>query len=237
MKRSILIIALVIVTVSKSIAQVHANSWLRSTISMPITGKFKVDLEGQLRRQNGFENENLLDKKLLYSLRTWCYYKQSEQVTFSLSPFAYFSNYKIIQNEADQTTPPTNEYRFSGSVELQHNVILKLFIHNRTAFEYRIFEGATENILRFRHRLGLRYDLSSTYNIGIGDEIFININGTDPQHLFDQNRFTANISFKPTPRVKFDLGYIYISRLLKNNIDLLEENNIFLNFTYTINRP
>lgn len=236
MKRSILIIVLVVIAGSKAKAQEHTNSWFRTTISIPITDKFRADVEGQLRRQNGFENENLLNKRLLYSFRAWCYYKQSEEVTLVVSPFAYFSNYKIIQKQTDETASPTNEYRFSAAIEVQHKMTFNLFILNRTAFEYRVFEGAIENVIRLRHRLGFRYDLNPKYNLGIGDEIFINAKGTDAQHLFDQNRVIANITFKPTASVKFDLGYMHISRLPKSTIDLLEENNIYLNFTYTINR-
>ncbi len=236
MKRSILIIVLVVIAGSNAKAQEHVNSWFRTTISIPITDKFKTDLEGQLRRQNGFENENPLDKRLLYSFRTWCYYKQSEEVTFAISPLAYFSNYKIIQKQIDETASPTNEYRFSVAIELQHKMTSNLFILNRTAFEYRVFEGAIESVIRLRHRLGFRYDINPKYNLGIGDEIFINAKETDAQHLFDQNRIIANIAFKPTASVKFDLGYMHITRLPKNTIDLLDENTIYLNFAYLFNR-
>ncbi len=234
MKRNILIIVLIVITGLKAKAQEHSNSWFRTTLSIPLTTKFKVDLEGQLRRQNGFENENPFDKSLLYSFRTWCYYKQSEEVTFSISPFAYFSNYKIIQKQTDEAASPSNEYRFSAAIEVQHKVTANLLILNRTALEYRVFEGAVENVIRLRHRIGFRYDFNPKYNLGIGDEIFINAKGTDAQHLFDQNRLIANIAFKPTASVKFELGYMHISRLPKSNIDLLEEKNLYLNFTYTL---
>lgn len=236
MKRSIFIIVLVVIAISKVKAQEHTNSWFRITSSIPFTDKFKVDAEGQLRRQNGFENENPFDKNLLYSFRTWCYYKQSEEVTFAISPFAYFSNYKIIQKQTDESASPTSEYRFSVAIEEQHKMTSNLFLLNRTSFEYRIFEGATENVIRLRHRIGLRYDINPKYDLGIGNEIFINAYGTDSQHRFDQNRIIANIAFKPTVSVKFDLGYIHSLRLPKSNIDLIKENNFYLNFTYTLLR-
>ncbi|MDN3677641.1 DUF2490 domain-containing protein [Flavobacterium paronense] len=234
MKRGILLLILVVLAGSKVKAQEHTNSWFRATLSIPIGTKFKTDFEGQLRRQNGFDNENPLDKKLLYSFRTWCYFKQSEKVTFAISPFAYFSNYKIIQKQSDESASPTSEYRFSAAIEVQHKMTSNLFLLNRTAFEYRVFEGATENVIRVRQRLGLRYDLNPKYNLDIGDEIFINAYGTDSQHLFDQNRTVANITFKPNDAIKFDLGYNHISRLPKSTSDLIRENNLYLNFTYTL---
>jgi hypothetical protein len=42
---------------------------------------------------------------------------------FSLSPFAYFSNYKIIQKQADENATPNIEIRFSAVVELQHEIL------------------------------------------------------------------------------------------------------------------
>jgi hypothetical protein len=168
----------------------------------------------------------------MYTFRTWVYYKQNKDVVYALSPFAYFSNYKIIQNESDAVSKPSNEYRFCASVELQHELADNFYIVDRTALEYRVFEGTIENVVRLRNRLAFRYDLNSNFNTTIGDEIFINASGTDSQHIFDHDRLFANFSYKLSPSFKFDLGYIYISRLTKSSIDLIDESNIYLNFTY-----
>ena len=220
----------------KSIAQEHTNIWFRTTLSIPVTEKIKTDIELQHRRQNDFESNNPFDKNLMYTFRTWIYYKQNKDVVYAISPFAYFSNYKIIQKGNDAVAKPTNEYRFSASVELQHELANNFFVVDRTAIEYRVFEGSVENVIRLRNRLAFRYDFNSKFNSTIGDEIFINISGTDAQHIFDHNRLFANFSFKPKPPLKFDIGYIYISRLPKNNTDLLEESNFYLNFTYIFQR-
>jgi hypothetical protein len=220
----------------KSIAQEHTNSWFRTTLSIPVTEKIKTDLELQHRRQNDFVNDNLFDKNLMYTFRTWIYYKQNKDVVYAISPFAYFSNYKIIQKESDAVAKPTNEYRFTASIELQHQLATKFYIVNRTAIEYRVFEGSIENTTRLRSRLAFRYDFNSKYNLAIGDEILLNTTGTDAQHIFDHNRIFTNFSYKPNAAVKFDIGYIYISRLTKTNLDLIEESNIFLNFTYSFQK-
>ena len=220
----------------KTIAQEHTNSWFRITISIPVTEKIKTDIELQHRRQNNFESDNLFDKNLMYTFRMWVYYKQNKDVVYAISPFAYFSNYKIIQKESDAVAKPTNEYRFSASIELQHELATKFFIIDRTALEFRVFEGRTENVVRIRNRLALRYDFSLKYNIAFGDEIFINAKGTDVQHIFDHNRIFTNFSYKPKSTLKFDIGYIYISRLPKINADLIEESNFYLNFTYTLHK-
>lgn len=231
---TILVMLIVNFSIPKTAAQNHMNSWFRATLSIPVTEKIKTDIELQHRRQNDFESDNLFDKNLMYTVRTWLYYKQNKDVVYGISPFAYFSNYRIIQKESDSNAKPANEYRFTASVELQHQLANKLYIVDRTALEYRIFEGSVENTTRLRNRLAFRYDFNSKYNIAVGDEILINASGTDAQHLFDHNRIYANFSYKPNPSLKFDIGYLYISRLTKNNIDLLEESNFYFNFTYTI---
>ena len=84
--------------------------------------------------------------------------------------------------------------------------------------------------------MAFRYDFNLKYNIAFGDEILINAKGTDVQHIFDHNRIFTNFSYKPKSSLKFDIGYIYISRLPKSNADLIEENNFYLNFTYTLHK-
>jgi hypothetical protein len=232
------IILLVIVTLfaPKTLAQEHTNSWFRTTLRIPFTEKIKTDLELQHRRQNDFESNNLFDKNLMYTFRTWIYYKQNKDVVYAISPFAYFSNYKIIQKKSDAVAKPTNEYRFTASIELQHQLATKFYVVDRTAIEYRVFEGSIENTTRLRNRLAFKYDFNSKYNLAIGDEILVNTTGTDVQHMFDHNRAFSNFSYKPNSTVKFDIGYIYISRLTKSNIDLIDESNIYMNFTYTIKK-
>lgn len=220
--------------VIKGHSQEHKNSWFRATLSIPVTFKVNADIELQHRRQNDFQGDTFLDKNLMYTFRTWLYYKHSEGVVFAVSPFAYFSHYKIIQDEADARAKPTHEYRFSASVELQHELANKLFIVDKTAMEYRIFEGTITNVARIRNRLALRYEFNPNYSVTVGDELLCNAWGTDAQHIFDHNRLFTQLSFKPQRGIKLDIGYLYVSRLTKSSTDLLKESNGYFNFTYTL---
>ncbi len=198
--------------------------------------RFKTEIELIHRRQNNFESNNLFDKNLVHATRTWIYFKQNKDVVYGISPFAYFSNYKIIQKKSDAVAKPTNEYRFTASLELQHQLATNFYVVDRTAIEYRAFEGSIENTTRLRNRLAFRYDFNSNYYIAIGDEILINTTGTDALYIFDQNRIFTNFSYKLNSAVKFDIGYIYISRLIKHETTSIEESNFFLNFTYNFNK-
>lgn len=221
-----------LVNTSITSAQEHTNSWLRGTLSIPISEKITTDVELQHRTQNGFENRNPWYASLMNSFRTWIYFKQNKDVVYAISPFAYFQNNKIIQQKSDADLSPTKEFRFSASIELQHELASKFFIVDRTMLEYRVFENTTNTVGRLRNRLSFRYDFNSNFNTSFGDEIFINAKGADAQHLFDQDRLFANFTLKASAKIKFDFGYIYISRLLKNKTEVQEDSNFYINCTY-----
>ena len=71
-------------------AQYHYNVWFRSTLSVPVGNKFKIDTEFQHRRQNGFENKNMFDKNLMFTLRSWVHYQHKEDIKFSFFAIRLF---------------------------------------------------------------------------------------------------------------------------------------------------
>lgn len=129
-------------------AQQHYNAWFSGTLSIPVGKKFKIDNEFQHRRQNGFDNANLFEKNLMFTFRNWVHYQHNSAIKFSLSPFAYFSNYKIIQKQADENATPNNEIRFSAAVELQQSIVKKFYVVDRTAIEYKMFDNNKSDIKR-----------------------------------------------------------------------------------------
>jgi len=216
-----------------TIAQTHYNTWFRTTVSVPAGKKITVDAEWQHRRQDGFTNSNMLNKNLLFSFRNWINYKYNKQVTFSLSPFAYFSNYHIIQKLSDETAAPSHEIRFSGALMVQNEFVSRFIFTGRTAIEYRLPDNSN-NIIRARERLGLGYGFSSRYKLTVFNEVLVNVMGTTKNHFFDHNRIGIDVEYKPARLVKLDLGYIYIARLPLGNIDLLNEHDIFLNLSFQL---
>lgn len=217
-----------------ALAQHHYNAWFRGTITLPLNEKINLDNELQHRRQNGFENSNLLDEDLMNNYRLWLHYQHSEDVKFSVSPFAYFSNYKIIQDATDNEAKPINEIRFSAALELQHEIFSNLFIMDRTAIEYRSFLNNSNNLTRLRNRLGLRYNLSSKMKLFIFDERLFNVNGVGKHHFFDHERLGFNMQYEVLPKVKLDIGMMHIARMpLKSDV-LIKESNLFFNINYLI---
>ncbi len=213
-------------------AQSHYNAWFRTTLSVPIGSKVKTDTEFQHRRQNGFENENMFDRKLMFTLRNWVHYQHNPALKFSISPFAYFSHYKVIQHQTDETAKSGNEIRFSVAAEWQHKLFEKWYIVDRSAAEYRIFNTTQSDVSRFRNRLGIRYDFTEQIKLTVYDELFVNVTGTSNAHFFDHNRIGFNVEYHVLPNLKFDIGYIYIVRQPLAATTKLYENNTFLNLTY-----
>jgi len=224
---------LFLVMFSFGVAAQHANTWFRLTASVPINENLKTDIEWQHRRQNDVDSYNPFEKNLMYALRTWISYQPGKSVTYSASPFAYFSNYKLIQHDGDANAHPTREYRFTGAVELRKDWPSPFTLSNRTAIEYRIFEGVEANVTRARNRLSLKYDVNTRWAFSVGNELFFNVWGVDGRHHFDHDRSILNVTYTTATRWKFDLGYIYASRWPKNNLEVISENNLFLQCQYT----
>lgn len=234
--KNLLITAAWIFIVQTLHAQQHYNAWFRGTFHIPAGTKFSIDNEFQYRRQNGFGNPDLFDKKLMLAYRSWIHYQQSENVKFSLSPVAYFSNYKIIQKQADEYALPNREIRFSAAVEMQHRIFKNFYAANRMALEYRMFENQS-NITRLRNRFYFRYDFTAKTKLSVFDEPLFNITGTTHDHFFDHNRIGFDLEYKVLPYLKFDTGYMHIIRTPLQSTTTLYESNIFLNITYQLHQP
>ncbi|HRO42725.1 MAG TPA: DUF2490 domain-containing protein [Flavipsychrobacter sp.] len=234
--KTLLTAAIWICIAQTSQAQPHYSVWFRSTLSVPVGKKFKIDNEFQHRRQNGFENENLFSKNLMFAYRNWVHYQHNDDVKFSLSPFAYFSNYNIIQKQADETAQPNSELRFSAAVESQHSILGNFYLVDRTAIEYRMFSNSQSDITRLRNRFGLRLDFTERFKISVFDELLFNLSGTTQQHFFDHDRIGIDFEYKVYPSLKFDIGYIHITRLPLTNTTTLHESNIFLNLAYQLHK-
>ena len=233
--KKMLATAMFILFIQTMQAQPHYNAWFRGTLSIPVDKNIKIDTEYLHRRQNGFGNNNMFDNNLMFAVINWVHYQHNEDVKFSLSPFAYFSNYKIIREKSDETAKPVSEIRFSGSVELQNAILKKFYIVNRTALEYRNLESIRD-IMRLRNRFGFRYVFTEKVRFGIYDEILINLTGTTAEHNFDHNRIGFNFEYKVLPNFKIDFGYIYIVRLPIKSYSKIYENNFSMNVTYQLNK-
>ncbi|MBL7705495.1 MAG: DUF2490 domain-containing protein [Taibaiella sp.] len=232
--KSLLVIAIGIATAHNSLAQKHYNAWLRGTISTPVATQIKIDNEGQYRRQNGLENSYFPGKHLMFSYRSWVHYQRNKELKYSVSPFAYFSNYRIIKGKGDDTIEPTPEVRFTAAVEWQPGIRKQLALASRSAIEYRALGSGHTDIVRLRSRLGLRYSLSRKLEADFFEELLFNFPGTNACCFWDQGRVGVDLGCRVLPDLKCNLGYMHITRSPMVSKDIFYEQNIYLNLTYKL---
>jgi hypothetical protein len=79
-------------------AQDHLNSWSRITFLKNFSKSFNTSIEFQHRRQNNFASDNPFDKNLMNSFRIWNTISLSKKTNISISPFAVFRNFTIIES-------------------------------------------------------------------------------------------------------------------------------------------
>lgn len=214
----------------------HLNSWGRFSLSQPITEKWRAEVEYQHRRQNDYaqKNSDVFDENLLSSLRTWAHYQHIDDLSFSLSPFAYYWHNSIIVTDSDKEKPLVKEIRFSIAADLKHEIVKKLWLIDRTCFEYRDFQNTNADFIRMRNRLGLRYEFTEKWNLTFYDEVFLNLKGAEPKHFFDHDRYAFLINFKPQSHLRIEAGYMFITRLPRGTEEFLHENNFLLHLYYTL---
>jgi hypothetical protein len=214
----------------------HLNSWSRFSLSQPITEKWKAEIEFQHRRQNDFaqHTKNVFDENLLSSIRTWGHYQHKNDLSFSFSPFAFYWHNSIIIKDEDKKKPQITEIRFSVAADLKHKVIKKLWLIDRTCFEYRDFQNSNPDFIRMRNRIGLRYEFTENWNLTFYNEVFLNLRGAKPVTFYDHDRMAFLLNYKPSKLLRIETGYIFITRLPRGTNELLHENNFLVHLYYTL---
>jgi hypothetical protein len=215
-------------------AQRHYNAWFRASFNYNLSKKLTSVLEMQYRKQNGLGNANFCDKELMYSARLWFNYQHSNQILYAISPITVFKHSRIIQLQEDELATPVRELRMTAMLKAQTTLKSKLFFVTSTKAEYRIFDNTSKDILRMRQLAGLTYQINEKMEVFASDEIFLNATGASALHIFDQNRMLFQFSFSPKPQWKFEVGFVHINRILSTSVDILDDENIFINLNYTL---
>lgn len=169
---------------------------------------------------------------LLCSFRGWLHYQYSANTRFSVSPFAYFTNYPVIQNTVSESAKPFREICFSAAVDNRNKITGKWILLERNALEYHMPDNGTARMRRLRNRFGVQYPVTSQLGLSVYDALFCNIAGASPAHFFDHNRVGVMMEYKIAHEIKLETGYIYIRRLPFTSDVPLTKHNIMLNFTF-----
>lgn len=214
----------------------HNNWWTRWSVTYPVSAKFYTELESQLRLQtNQLDSHSsfFANRHLAHSIRFFAHFKISSKFSTSLSPFTWFATSPVILSPSDVEAPLQHEIRPSILAEWIPYSKGRLSLSLRTWLEYRYFQKTAEGLVRFRQRVGMRYQLHEKWYAFIGEEILLHLHGVSPLERFDHNRLVLNLNYKPQPNWRIEVGYIYIHRLLRNKMLYINENNIVTHFYYT----
>ncbi|MCD6064319.1 MAG: hypothetical protein K0R82_2230 [Flavipsychrobacter sp.] len=230
-----LILSACLLAISLHLNAQHTNGWFRGTAGLALSKNWRTESELQGRWQNGLNNSNPLEERLLFSYRHWLHYQHSEALQFGLSPFAYYTLFKIIEDSTDYDKPPTHEYRLTVSADLQHRLFGNLCATDKTMLEYRMFDGGN-NILRLRNKLGLNYRFKNAFTAKVAHEVLLNVAGTSKLHFFDHERTSISTEFNVGNILSMEVGYMHASRLPLTSENTIAENNLLINFGFKINR-
>lgn len=212
-------------------AQQQYNTWLRAAIGLSINQNLTSEVEFQLRRQNGFEAINPLQKQLMTSTRTWIHLKTKHNIRFSVSPFAYFYHSPIILQKTDENGLKSPEIRFTLAMETNQQLAQSWQLIQRTALEHRFATVKSRDYLRFRTKIGVQYQLSNAINIGVFDELFLNT-ATKQLSFFDQNRIGLQLTYKVGTQFKMEIGYLFNERATSNSVEKIREHNFLIHLNY-----
>ena len=219
----------------------HINSWSRLSFAFKKQeSQWKFESEFQKRTQNNGSlqnNINPFEEDLMRSFRFWMHHKKKNSpLNFLFSPIGYFEHTPIIKEEQDMIKNRIYEYRISTALDYKVELFSKTSVFMRPALEFRDFQNKPwQSILRFRGKTGFKFDLNAKLNINVFDELFLNTNSVDKKHLFDHNRIGTLVNYHFNESIKFEMGYVAISRLQRNDVEVMFDNNFLFMLYYTLN--
>src|SRR5690606_3857937 len=168
----------------------------------------------------------------MFNYRVWGQYKLDEDIKILISPYGYFSNYRMIEKQGDDKIESQKEIRFSVASEFQKEILNRFFLIERFGMDYRVFESYHQKTLRLRNRFGIKYQLFNNVYFSLTDEVLFNVAESSNVVKINQNRIGTNLELKLSSIIKVDLGYMYLIRSLTSNRDYLQENNYSINLSF-----
>ncbi len=141
----------------------------------------------------------------------------------------------MIRTAADYNAPTGDEFRFTAAIKGEQRLALNFAGEGRTALEYRILPG--QDVIRWRNRAALKYRINNRWLLMPAAELFLNMSGTDKNHVFDQWRASADFAHTMMGyRLTAAVGYMYISRLPRFESKTIGEHDLVIRLLYNLGR-
>lgn len=216
----------------------NLNTWFMYFGDHPVSSKWGIHLEGQVRRANG----GLTWQQLL--LRPGVNYQLNKYVTLT-GGYAYVRSWPFGDRPSGTVIFP--EHRFFeqavvrhklGAVAIQHRLRQEQRLVGQVPFRDADVEG-WESRHRFRYMLrgDIPLPIGSKKQFGLAfyDEFFVQFGANHgPRHL-DQNRAYGAFTWKVTPTNRLEFGYLHQYVPQRNGI--VVEHNHTLQFALFSTTP
>lgn len=199
-----------------SSSQDYTQFWFRVSLQHKLNSKFSSTLELHHRTQSSLGTESPFRYPLTNAFRLWINYKISRENSIHFSPYAFFSNYPVVNILGDELRPNANEHRVQLQFENKSSAVRRWTLNSRVGIEYRGFESNL-NLLRIRVREGVHYKVSTRLGIQCYDELFINTLQVNRQHIFDQNRIGFILNYTVLEQIRLEYGVTYIQSLPRSD--------------------
>jgi len=212
----------------------NVHAWFMYFGDHPLSDKWGIHLEGQIRRANTV----LTWQQLL--LRPGVNYQLTPRVLFTAG-YGYVRSWPYGGYPAKAAFP---EHRFYEQALIKHKVS-PLAIQHRLRLEQRLVgvvpapEAEVEGWqTRHRFRYMLRGDIplpiqtngQQRFGIALYDEVFWQFGANRGPRSFDQNRAYGALTYKLTPSNRLELGYLY--QYIPQRNGLIVEHNHTLQFAW-----
>ncbi len=215
-------------------AQGEYSWWNRATIGYSLSKSQKLEAEFQYRRQNHLPHELKIDRPLFESFRLWYQYRLNDQFQLILSPLALMQHSQIDKNDYDLLSE-LKEIRFSAALQWKKTHPNNWEFNDRLGLESRNFYEINKSTWRLRNRVGLKRKITDHYSLSLSEEIFINTLSAQTSFQVDQNRVQVLNEIKILPKLKSEIGYLWIERYKSSTASFKAEHALVLNMHYQIN--
>ncbi|MGB2087379.1 MAG: DUF2490 domain-containing protein [Psychroflexus salarius] len=159
---------------------------------------------------------------------------------FSLTAALLYFEMLTPQDPKATTKAIQREWRPQLALNYKHQISSTPFTFlSRFKSEWRFKKRSTENdyryrLLRLRMRMGLSYQINAKYTATVLEEILINVGDQVAYNVYDQNRLSAEIAYKISPKFKFITGYMYWFQQRASGIDFFSRDIIYFTLKHNL---
>ncbi len=190
------------------------------------------------RRQNGFQDYNVLSRPLLTGFQTqFSRLNKSGDMLFHVAQITLMYSDQLLGKETDYAVPQNREWRWASGVEFIQNPNKRLNFRERFLQEIRFFKSNNDKpVGRVRGRIIGTYKLNFYVSVLGLSEVVIHdppqTTGLTPSFRYNQFWIGGGLVWKLNKHLNLEISYTFINTRRNSKIEF-DDQNVF-NFFLTI---